>query len=226
MKWCSEEKGLSTHTINLYKYCLTQFLGFVKHTFPKQDASLYFAWDINLCKRFFAKLKTACRPGSVINYHSSLSNARLFYRLRGNRPSDYLDLTARFVLLSSTAHQERRIYTEKEKVAKSGNERGLLVDLFLKVYHSSELWDQFHQIVRDAADLGVTATQLTFALGLLITVLAVPNCMRAGNMNLLEADSSILALKAAQKTFKKRFPGESLVTAAKKLDREKCEPAV
>ena len=45
-------------------------------------------------------------------------------------------------------------------------------------------------------------------------------------MNLLEADSSILALKAAQKTFKKRFPGESFVTAAKKLDRKKCEPAV
>ena len=142
-----EEKGLAKGTKTLYKYCASMFLGYVSHELPNRPATIWYCWDHALVKRFFAKLRSATNPSSAINFHCALASIRLYMRLNGNRPSDYLNILSKFDLLMKTAQQERSVYVVESKYD-SKKEVGLLCAVYLQIYHSESIWLKLRQIFK------------------------------------------------------------------------------
>lgn len=221
--WMQEEQGLSKATRTLYKYCITLYLGFVSHEVPNSpSASLWYVWDYTLAKRFFAKLKIASNPSSVNNYHCALANVRLYMRLCGNRPDDYLVISERFQHLAKTSQKDRSAYIQKSKegCSKSTN---LLRKVYLNIYHSESKWLRMQQIFSRLQSGGpnVTPEELSFLNGCLGFVLLCSNGFRTGNIDPLESEPMAKSLAQALGEFRHNFPEDDVNDAPRVLDRIK-----
>ena len=203
------------------------FLGYVSHELPNRPATLWYAWDHALVKRFFARLRTATNPSSAVNFYSALACIRLYMRLNGNRPEDYLNILTKFQLLMNAAMQERSIYIAESKDS-STKEVGLLRAIFLRIYHSESKWLKLHKIFKRLENSGtkVTNSELTFLNGFLGFLLLCQNGMRSGTLDQLESEPTANALTQALGEFRHQHPDEDVQNASRRLDRTKMEPAI
>ena len=224
-----KKKGLAEATKKLYGYVTSKFLGFQKYVMPDQEPSLWYVWDEKLCSLFFDLIRPAVPPNSLTNFYSGLACVRLYMKLTGNRPDDYMDLFSNFAMEASVAQKERSKYIAAEK-AKSTKEKGILGHFFLGVYRKAENWADFHALIerlKAASDnVRVTSSELTMATGLLVCALTASNSKRAGNYALIEAEPAFKSLNQAYADFKFRFPDDDLSCAPKRLDRRRCVPAI
>ena len=234
VKFLVDSKHLSPPTVKTYVYVVTLFLGYVQYRMQNQEPLLWYAWDKDLINGFFSILKTVAKPTSLINFRSGLTSVHHYLKSTGNRPADHIELMAEFDRQSANAHRERRKFIASEKNL-SVREKGLLRQFYLDVYHNEDLWAEYNSVWQDIkyaisserkVKPAISKKRLTFATSFMVCILTTCNFKRAGNLCLLEYQSTADALLQAFSRFKKNFPKEKIGRAPRRLDPSKCVPAV
>ena len=218
----------------MYRYVVSLFLGYVQRRIPNQEPLLWYAWDKDLFRGFFSCLETVAKPSSLVNFYSGMTSVHHYLNGTGNRPQDHIELLADFDRQAASAHRQRRQYIASEKQL-SVREKGLLRLFYLEVYHNERLWDDYNNIVEDIkyaisserkVKPAISKKKLTFATSFMLTIVTACNFKRAGNLGLLEYQSTSDSLLQAFSRFKKHFPKEKVGTAPRPLDPSKCVPAI
>ena len=195
---------------------------------------MWYAWDKDLFRGFFSCLETVAKPSSLVNFYSGMTSVHHYLNGTGNRPQDHIELLADFDRQAASAHRQRRQYIASEKQL-SVREKGLLRLFYLEVYHNERLWDDYNNIVEDIkyaisserkVKPAISKKKLTFATSFMLTIVTACNFKRAGNLGLLEYQSTSDSLLQAFSRFKKHFPKEKVGTAPRPLDPSKCVPAI
>ena len=189
---------------------------------------------IKICSEGFSRVLSKAKPSSLVNFYSGMTSVHHYLNSTGNRPQDHIELLADFDRQAASAHRQRRQYIASEKQL-SVREKGLLRLFYLEVYHNERLWDDYNNIVEDIkyaisserkVKPAISKKKLTFATSFMLTIVTACNFKRAGNLGLLEYQSTSDSLLQAFSRFKKHFPKEKVGTAPRPLDPSKCVPAI
>ena len=166
------------------------------------------------------------------NYHNGAQAMRRYLRFSGNCPEHYARLDEGFLSMASVAQgRKRRHQQSKRKLQRRQGKSNLLSELHRKFY-DGPIWDDFFALM----DRGKVAleenrrvkklsrSELLLCNSVLIGALTVCNFKRPGDFRSIKFEESQKQLRRAVKSFKKKFPGESMILGKGKLDRNKSAP--
>ena len=226
LDWLSH-MGVSASTAKVYKYNLSHFLGFVAKRDKTNAPTLDAAWDIDCCAEFLVEIKKLVSPSTATGYITVLSSLRSFLSSRGRQPENFKNLEVSFQLMAKCATRARTKYIQETKRSK-GAQQEKFGEFYRQVYRSTELWNQFYQVVGKSKEGGSrpSGDELFKVTCFVICLLLPGNWKRAGNISLLKQGQSVEALNDAVCKFRKEFPNEKVHGKERRLNKEACFPAI
>ena len=232
IKWLREVKGLRPATVKLYNFCLGKFFCFSRLLAPCKTPTLDLVWDQKLCAHFFKTLSYTRDPTSLPNFHNALQAARKYLYLNDQDPQNSLKLQEGFTMMSKVA-QKGKIRHLLRKKQKLQDESNLLREFYQKVYHGS-VWKKFFSValrikravLEGRAVRRVKRRELYLCNCVMIGSITSCNFKRPADLTAIDFKTSYKEVCQSVKKFKTRHPEEDMRNGQKRLDRQKCEPAV